>query len=51
MLEYLIVVAAVATLLTVPLNFSGANGRSAAVYLVDSIRGFYQSLTFFLSLP
>jgi hypothetical protein len=51
MLEYLIVVAAVTTLLTVPLNFAGANGRTAAVYLVDSIRVFYQSLTFFLSLP
>jgi hypothetical protein len=49
--EYLIVLAAVSTLLTLPLNFDGPNGRTAAVYLADSVRAFYQSLTFFISLP
>ncbi len=49
--EYLLIVAALATLLTLPLDFAGADGRCAAVYLADSVRGFYQSLTFFLSLP
>lgn len=49
--EYLIVLAAVSTLLTLPLNFDGPYGRTAAVYLVDSVRAFYQSLTYFISLP
>lgn len=51
LVEYIILLAAVATLLTLPLNVSGSNGRTAAVFLADSIRSFYQSLTFFISLP
>jgi hypothetical protein len=51
LVEYLILLAAVATLLTLPLPISGPNGRTAAVYLADCIRSFYQSLTFFISLP
>lgn len=51
LVEYLILLSAVATLLTLPLHFSGPNGRTAAVYLADCVRSFYQSLTFFISLP
>ncbi|MFN9707775.1 MAG: hypothetical protein ACK53K_09440 [Burkholderiales bacterium] len=51
LVEYVILLAAVTALITVPLNVPGAHGRTAAVYLVDSIRAFFESLTFFLSLP
>lgn len=49
--EYLVIVAVLVVLLAVPFDFAGAQGRCAAVYLADSIRGFYQSLIYFLSLP
>ena len=51
LVEYVILLAGVTALLTVPLNIPGARGRTAAVYLVDSIKAFFESLSFFLSLP
>ncbi len=49
--EYLLVLGVLVIALLLPLDGPQAQGRCAAVWLADSLRGFYQGLAYFLSLP
>jgi hypothetical protein len=51
LVEYLLLTAVLAGLLCLPQDGPVMQGRSAAMFLADSLRQLFQSWTYFLSLP